>query len=464
MTIKELEKDLIEKNAKLAGIYKITRKSDGKIYIGQSDCILTRIRQHINNTSRESDTSKIDGAIAAEGIDAFEFEVELTISNATTELLWELEAQFIAKYNSNVVGFNKTKGNRVGQYRQFLRKNVLLAASTKDIRDHFGLNFEKKKILLLNYFDDQFTSVLRYNDCTVVQICGYFDDDKEYGNYIMEELKKYVNVKFDLIVANPPYDKIGANITKAIIDTIDYDEFVNLLPANYYIKNDTNDLYKYVDISTAKPLHKAFDDAKVTTLLAKINKKPCKYLTWDAFEMETYTDSMLKDYFYETRKRVHYAIDAGRRPQFSTITTEDCTNTILLGIRDMNHKHLTYDKQCDTYLWNALKVIDIKKLMSNVGKTGSANKQASHYFITFKSSLEKDNFAEFMYSNDGFRFLSKVFTALNADSMVATGKFLPKVDWTRSWTVEEILTDYGYTQSEIDEVMADLVNFKGMED
>jgi hypothetical protein len=69
-----------------------------------------------------------------------------------------------------------------------------------------------------------------------------------------------------------------------------------------------------------------------------------------------------------------------------------------------------------------------------------------------------------MYSTDGFRFLSKVFAALNVDSMIPTGKFLPKVDWTRPWTVEEILADYGYTKAEIDEVMADLVNFKGMED
>ena len=41
---------------------------------------------------------------------------------------------------------------------------------------------------------------------------------------------------------------------------------------------------------------------------------------------------------------------------------------------------------------------------------------------------------------------------------------MPKVDWTRSWTVEEILKDYGYTEDEIKEVMEDLKNFKGMDD
>jgi hypothetical protein len=53
---------------------------------------------------------------------------------------------------------------------------------------------------------------------------------------------------------------------------------------------------------------------------------------------------------------------------------------------------------------------------------------------------------------------------MNIDSYCHVSKFIPKVDWTRAWTVEEILADYGYTETEIAEVMADLENFKGMED
>ena len=54
--------------------------------------------------------------------------------------------------------------------------------------------------------------------------------------------------------------------------------------------------------------------------------------------------------------------------------------------------------------------------------------------------------------------------AANKDGGTALGKYLPKVDWTRSWTVEEILKDYGYTDIEIENIMADLDNFKGMDD
>jgi uncharacterized protein (DUF433 family) len=38
----------------------------------------------------------------------------------------------------------------------------------------------------------------------------------------------------------------------------------------------------------------------------------------------------------------------------------------------------------------------------------------------------------------------------------------PKVDWTRTWTVEEILADYNYTEDEIKAIIKDLSKFKGM--
>ena len=69
-----------------------------------------------------------------------------------------------------------------------------------------------------------------------------------------------------------------------------------------------------------------------------------------------------------------------------------------------------------------------------------------------------------MYSTNGFRFFAKVFVAANKDSTIPLSGLLPKVDWTRSWTVEEILADYGYTPDEINEVMDDLKNYKGMDD
>ena len=263
---------------------------------------------------------------------------------------------------------------------------------------------------------------------------------------------------FDLIIANPPYGKIGANITKKIIDTIDFGEYVNLLPANDYKRNDTHDLYKYVDIDSMKPVSRGFKDAAVTTHMARITKKPHTYISWDEFQIENYIDDSLKKYFYENLKRSHYAIDKMPGCGFGKKSAGnwDISRTFIIALRDMNHRHLPYTKDCVTYKWNVEKV----GTMSNLPITCVGQYLVSN--CEFTTAEEKENFVEFIYSNVGFRFMCKVFTALNCDGTVHSEAF-PKVDWTREWTVEEILADYGYTEKEIKEVMDDLVNFKGMD-
>ena len=271
-----------------------------------------------------------------------------------------------------------------------------------------------------------------------------------------------MGIKFDLIIANPPYGKPGANITKNIIDNVYFEEYVNLLPANDYKRNDSKDLFKYA--REMESINNGFKDAAVTTHLCRIAKE-ANNMTVDEFEISNYIDKSLNKYFVETRNRSHYAIDSAFRPHFNTLKpATTVNNTCLIGIRDISAQHLPFRKNVSSYNWNINKSITLTDLINAIGKTGSPNTQFSHYFITFNTEAERDNFAKFMYSKNGFRFFSKIFTAVNVDSMIALGKVLPKVDWTRSWTVEEILKDYGYTDLEIENIMADLDNFKGMDD
>ena len=469
MTIKELEKDLNSRGGNLSGIYKITRKSDGKIYIGQSENITKRIIQHINNI-RETNSDKIDGAIQSEGWENFTYEIELELPELNTEQLWLAESTYINKYNSYETGFNKTKGNHIGKYdhAEFTRKNVVSVALTKEIRDHFKLKFRGKKVLLINLFDEQFVNALQYQDCEVIQISKYFESKEDLGNYIMEELKNYMNVKFDLIIANPPYGKIGANITKNIIDNIEFDEYINLLPANDYIRNDSKDLFKYVDLDSMTSIRKGFADAAVTTHLARITKRHHRYISWEEFQIENYIDDSLTKYFYELRNRKHYAIDntnlsGASDAQFKQFSLD---TTVTFSSRDVNHGHLPYSKTCETYRYNITKDITNAEIFESrkALRKGVYDGWLSIAGILNNTKAEKDNQVAFMYSDEGFRFLAKVFTAVNVDSTLNLGRVFPKVDWTRPWTVEEILTEYGYTQKEIEEVLNDLVNFKGMED
>lgn len=277
---------------------------------------------------------------------------------------------------------------------------------------------------------------------------------KEKLNVI--RLEEIFNMKIDGIIANPPYGKIGANITNVIREKVDYECFVNLLPANDYKRNKTKDLFNYQ--SEMEPINDGFNDAAVTTHLCLVSKNKANNMTLDEFERSQYIDPSLDKYFEENSKRSHYAIDAMPTGGYSRKNAGiwPIETTFIVGMRDMNHKHLPYSRTCTTYNWNVNNVGTMESLPAMTNNT-----QLSVSNCIFNTAVEKQNFVKFVYDN--FKFMSKIFTALNCDGTVHSIAF-PKVDWTRSWTVEEILADYGYTEDEIKTVMADLDNFKGMDD
>ena len=284
----------------------------------------------------------------------------------------------------------------------------------------------------------------------------------------IKHIEEVDHMKTDLLISNPAYGAIGANITDTLRQKIDYKEFINLLPANDYKRNKTKDLFKYQ--SDMMPISNGFTDAAVTTHVARIHKgtvddpAPNINMTLDEFERSQYIDRNLDKYFEENSKRTHYAIE----------NDSFCSNckkysnefTVILGWRDVNHKAMPKSKDSTTYKWNVEKSIDAEYVFNNHEKVtnGKRTGRVSFAGITFKTTTEKDNFVKFFYSESGRHFMSKLWSSMNVDGGLFIEKWFPKVDWTRSWTVEEILADYGYTEDEIKKVMEDLKKFKGMED
>ena len=92
---------------KICGIYKITNKINGKVYIGQSQDICKRWHEHKNNIKRERYSHVLlYKAFIKYGIDNFIFEI---VEKCEENSLSEREIYYIDKFRS-YVGFDDSNG------------------------------------------------------------------------------------------------------------------------------------------------------------------------------------------------------------------------------------------------------------------------------------------------------------------------------------------------------------------
>lgn len=272
-----------------------------------------------------------------------------------------------------------------------------------------------------------------------------------------------VDIKFNGVIANPPYGKIGAQITEKIKDNINYEQYINLLPANDYKRNTDKDLFQYA--RNMEAINNGFKDAAVTTHLCEIVKE-ANDITAEEFEVSAYIDKSLAKYFLGNVHRTHYAIDkAVYKPKLKDFEINfDLAKCLFIGKRYIADKHLPYTKDCAGYKVNMGRTITHQELINLSAKSEQVHGNVGDFsLVQFNTTLEQNNITNFLYSSMGFKFFAKLVIAMNLDSYAHLKRFIPKVDWTQAWTVEEILADYGYTEEEIAEVMADLKNFKDME-
>lgn len=99
-------------NKNVCGIYKITNQLTQECYIGQSVNIATRWSDHIKagvGAKEVSNTNKLYSAMRNDGIENFSFEFLL---ECPRDELNEQEKYFIELYESNVLGYNSTAGNK----------------------------------------------------------------------------------------------------------------------------------------------------------------------------------------------------------------------------------------------------------------------------------------------------------------------------------------------------------------
>ena len=151
--------------------------------------------------------------------------------------------------------------------------------------------------------------------------------------------------KVDLIIANPPYSRLGADITRNILNITEFSQYINLLPANDY-RRGKDDLYRYVKPGSTEYIGVGeFKDAAVTTHLSEL--QPIKNdLTAESFEISNYIDRSLDKYFIN---------NLVKNETFKVTTLEEgmpLDRCVYFGKMDVCNGHLPYKRDTFSYKLN----------------------------------------------------------------------------------------------------------------
>jgi hypothetical protein len=307
----------------------------------------------------------------------------------------------------------------------------------------------------------------------------------QYEDYLdAEGDTKYMAKTFGAITSNPPFG-MGNDITKWIIDRIKFEDgqFVNVMPISKYKKGD---LTQHIVLGSIKNNTRAretseFDGADTYPVICKLSRTKTNDLSFAEFERlwcVNREEGLGKKFFEEQDRRIA-AEESGTRPKAfvefiyyirennynklnssTAMTAATWTPHIAHGwgtqeIYDKNGD-LKTDANCN---WNMRRV---KSLINEVYKPAkdSNNKTCiSQAATVFSTEAERINYTDWWFSAEvsgKFRHcgLSTILLRwMNKSTQCAWDYIIPRVDWSKPWTDEEILKDYGYTDEEIEKVL-----------
>lgn len=313
------------------------------------------------------------------------------------------------------------------------------------------INTLEHMIVYISEYDIQYNQDI-YNEfkkINNIELIFYDTNDK-----IKELYMNNKKTKFDIIIANPPYGEIGAQITQNIINNIDYKDFVLMMQqSDFKVHKKYKTLFKNIKPNSIINTNSdCFSDAHVRPIICLMSKEKSN-MTKEEFDVLTYVESLQK-FYIKNIKRTHYAIDRYANQEYlNTLNTNaisinrDEKTAFYVCMQAANNgvpKISTERAECNWNIYHTLKWTDLT--------TTSATKRLSMGFIYFDTIEECENFSEFWYNG---KLMNKLLKGMNKAHSCSSKPALPKVDWTRKWTDEEILIDYGYTDEEIKTILED---------
>lgn len=209
----------------MIGIYKITNKKNGKIYIGQATDVDRRISEH-----KQRRTQTIDNYINCLGVDNFDFEI---IEECSKDELDSREQFYIQKFNTQKNGYNIQNGGYnnsagSGNGRALLNEKIVI-----DMRKAYA-NHESPK---------EFFEKIKYTGITKGSFQAAWQGNS--WSYIMPEVFSEENKKYYAI----QYQRdINTVISKE--DVLKY--------RKYYVNHSAKEVYELVkkDYGEKAPAYK----------------------------------------------------------------------------------------------------------------------------------------------------------------------------------------------------------------
>lgn len=212
----------------MVGIYKITKKENGKSYIGQSNDISRRFGEHKRNRD-----IPVDMAIQKYGPDAFTFEV---IEECSLDDLDEREKFWIAYYNTyKGFGYNCNEGG--GNFRGSNNGRAKLTEEdVAYIRECYDAHFRRKEVY--EKFKDKitfgnFASIWDGTTWKGIKPEVYTEENKEYYKKHATDGAKSEFVAFteeEVIFFRKRYVKESAkNMFPEVEGRVSYDAFQKML-------------------------------------------------------------------------------------------------------------------------------------------------------------------------------------------------------------------------------------------
>lgn len=297
-------------------------------------------------------------------------------------------------------------------------------------------------ILIFNNFSLILYDMLKEAGFTNIQIC-YIDFQEKDSKIVYNIMKDYIsanfveaeeilsnvisyeevlnmNNKFDFIISNPPY-AIGNAITKSIIDNVDFETFVNLMPASKY---KGQSLYRHV--SEVELAQDEFEDAAVGNSLTIAVLKPTdtgRFSTYDEFENEK-RDPRYQEFYRVNAAKAScgqklYATGKNAEDQLTnTFTAEDFLKitpaTMYFGLR--SNSRSSHSKASKIYTYNCVEPLTADNLAGLGG-----------YLYQFASEIAKYNYIRFHFDNPLSADLGE---GLCNDGGGTPKYFIPNIDWS----------------------------------